>query len=139
MILPVQKLSVHATIPVKGTTGAAGYDLFAVDEHVIAFGTRILIPTDIVMAIPEGYVGILKSRSSMAVKYMDTEAGVIDSDYRGNVKVLIHNHGEHNYIVHKKDKIAQLLVIPAPNFEPQESLELSATDRGIAGFGSTGE
>lgn len=137
--IPVQKLSVHATLPTKGTAGSAGFDMYATDEHVVATGTRLLIPTDIAMSIPRGYVGILKSRSSMACKYLDTEAGVIDSDYRGNIKVLLHNHGDTNYVVHKNDKIAQMLILPIVSLELEETDKLQDTSRGTEGFGSTGK
>lgn len=137
--LPVQKLSVHAVIPTTGTAGAAGFDMYATDEHVIPTGTRMLLPTDIAMAIPRGFVGILKSRSSMAYNDVDTEAGVIDSDFRGNIRVLLHNHGSQNYVVHKHDKIAQLIILPLPSFRMEETDHLSKTTRGTDGFGSTGK
>ena len=136
--VPVKRLSARAVIPTRGTAGSAGFDLYATDEHVIPIGARIPLPTDVAMAIPHGFVGILKSRSSMACRYLSTEAGVIDSDFRGNIKVLLHNHGTENVVVHKGDKIAQMIILPIPSFELMETDALDATERGEDGFGSTG-
>lgn len=138
-MLQVKKLSEHARIPERGTAGAAGLDLFAADMVVIARNSRALIPLDLAFTIPMGYVGILKSRSSMALKGLDVEAGVIDSDYRGHVQVLLQNTGQVNMTVHKGDKIAQMIILPAPAMTVCEVDELDDTERGYGGFGSTGK
>ena len=139
-MLRVKKLSANAKTPERGTAGAAGYDLFAADTVVVESSRRALIPLDLAFAIPAGHVGLLKSRSSMALRGLDVEAGVIDSDYRGNVQVMLSNNTscEHATTVHRGDKIAQMVVLPVPSMTVCEVEELDDTERGCGGFGSTG-
>ena len=137
-MLQVKKLSQHARLPEYGTAGAAGLDLFAADMVVIGRDCSELIPLDLAFRIPCGYVGVIKSRSSMAVKGLHVQAGVIDSDYRGHVKVLLQNTGQVNMAVHKGDKIAQMIVLPTPAMTVCEVDQLDDTERGCGGFGSTG-
>ena len=122
--------------------GDAGYDLYAVDDYRVAPGQRALVETGLHLEIPSGFVGVVKDRSSVASVGLHTLAGVIDSSYRGELKVLLVNMGEEYYRIHIGQKIAQLLVVPAyvDAIEIADSLEdLSATERGVGGFGSTGE
>lgn len=137
-------LTVHCAgegiLPRRSTSHAAGADLFASQEAVLAPGERKLIPTGIRVAIPSGHAGLIWPRSGLAVRHgLDTMAGVIDSDYRGEVLVLIINHGEESITVQAGDRIAQLLVqrVEAPVFTKVD--ELPATSRGEGGFGSTGQ
>ena len=112
-----------------------GYDLFA--RHASRVRTNVR-SFDLAFAIPSGYVGVIKSRSSMALRCLDVEAGVIDSDYRGNVQVLLHNCSAQPIAVDKGSKIAQLLVLPVFDGKVCEWEDLPDTERGEGGFGSTG-
>ena len=137
--MKVKLLNVNATVPTRNNPTDAGLDFYAAEKRMITAGSRILIGTGIAVAIPKGKVGFLKSRSGLASKSkLDTEAGVIDSSYRGEVKVLLHNVGEYAFHVFPGDRIAQMVVakVEQPKFEVVE--DLSDTDRGEGGFGSTG-
>lgn len=122
--------------------GDAGYDLYATRDCVIAPGQRAVIESGLHLEIPVGYVGLVKDRSSIASRGVHTLAGVIDSAYRGELKILLINLGADNYQVCAGHKIAQLLVVPVST-QPVEfahSLDdLSASERGAGGFGSTGD
>ena len=134
-----------AQVPVRKTTGSAGYDLFAdiYDPVVIhANDEPVEIETNISVKIPNGYVGIIKPRSGLAFNdSIDTMAGVIDSDYRGKIKLLLVCHGGEGdyYNVNSGQRIEQMIVIPhlSDKFEVVTDLE-SETERGENGFGSTG-
>lgn len=122
--------------------GDAGYDLYALEDCTIAPWSRAMIPTGVYLEIPEGYVGFVKDRSSMALAGLHCFAGVIDASYRGEVKVILLNTNDTPYEIQAGHKIAQIIIIPcytAP-LEPVESIEaLTATERGSGGFGSTGK
>lgn len=139
----VVKLDPGAKLPSYGSEGAAGADLYACLEHpvVISPGATEWIPTGVSVEIPSGYVGLVCARSGLACKYglaPANKVGVIDSDYRGPLLVVLHNHGTEEQTVHHGDRIAQLLITPvaAPSFVWSD--ELSSTERGSNGFGSTG-
>ena len=122
--------------------GDAGYDLFAIANRRLAPGQRALIETGLYLELPAGHVGLVKDRSSMATAGIHTLAGVIDSSYRGELKILLVNLNGVPYAIRAGQKIAQLLVVPVhtPAVEFVDSLEhLAATERGARGFGSTGE
>ena len=138
-----EKIGREIPFPYYATAGAAAVDLHAcIDQpETIPGGSQALIPTGIAVAIPEGYVGILASRSSMGVRNgvgFSNGIGVIDSDYRGPLRVGLHNLRETPYTVQPGDRIAQLLVVPVlcPEIEVVEALPETA--RGEGGFGSTG-
>lgn len=120
--------------------GDAGADLRAsVDATVPARG-KSLIPTGIRLALPPGYVGLIWPRSGLAVDHaLDCGAGVIDSQYRGEIKVLLFNHGDADYHVKSGDRIAQLLIQKVETVEFIPIDDLDQTARGEAGFGSTGQ
>ena len=144
MKIEVKKLNKNAKLPYRATAGSAGADLFACIERdiVIESGQRVLIPTGIAVEIPEnGYGGFVFARSSVASRYgvsLSNCVGVIDSDYRGEVKIPIINHGQDAYTVKNGDRIAQLVIMPVDVPEFVEVQELSDTQRGEGGFGSTG-
>jgi len=122
--------------------GDAGYDLASAEDTVIYKGTRHTVRTGVHVAIPQGYVGILKDRSSMASLGIHVLAGVIDSSYRGEIRVILINHGEAYARIHPFDKIAQMIVIPYLDLSIEEVnglSELGDTIRGQDGFGSTGK
>lgn len=125
-----------AILPSRGTEFSAGLDLYALEDTVINHGST-LVRTGVHMSIPVNHVGMIKSRSSMAMKNLYTEAGIIDSDYCGEIKVLMYSNNQ-EFSVKKGDKIAQLLIIPV-NMQPCFQVKsLQNTVRGTGGFGSTG-
>ncbi len=143
MNLKIQKLNPNATLPTYGSADAAGADLYAcIDtEKTIAPGETLLVPTGIAMAIPTGYVGLVFARSGLACKRdlaPANKVGVIDSDYRGEIMVALHNHGKQDRTIEPAERIAQIAILPVtqPTFELAESLD--ETQRGQGGFGSTG-
>lgn len=140
----IKKVRPNAIIPTYGSASAAGADLYACLEAdaVIEPGKTVFIPTGLAMAVPEGYAGLIYARSSMGAKRglaPANKVGVIDSDYRGEVMVALHNHGADSQTVCHGERIAQLVVtaVLAPAFE--ETDELDETVRGTGGFGSTGK
>ena len=144
MKVNVKKLSETATMPTRGSLAAAGYDLYAnVSEDLkIAPHTTAKVGTGLAMEIPVGYFGGVFARSGLSAKEGLRPAncvGVVDSDYRGEVKVALHNDGEVERIVTPAEKIAQLVVVPFLSVEFSEVSELSDTARGEGGFGSTGK
>ena len=129
--------------PVYGSSLASGADVKAniYEDILIKPGETALIPTGIRLQIPEGYEGQIRPRSGLAVKYAVTvlnTPGTIDSDYRGEIKIILINHGKTAYTVHDNDRIAQLVFSPVIQAEFIQKKELTASDRGRNGFGSTG-
>lgn len=143
MELRIKKLSNSAVIPSYGSASAAGADLYACEgaEVTIKPGETKLIHTGIAMEIPEGYVGLVYARSGIAVKRglaPANKVGVIDSDYRGEIMVAIHNHSEIGQTIADAERIAQIVIAPYLTVDFVEAQELDETDRGAGGFGSTG-
>jgi dUTP pyrophosphatase len=127
------------SLPEYSSTGAAGADLRASEAVTIAPGGRAAVPTAVRLQIPPGHVGLVWPRSGLAVRHgIDTLAGVIDSDYRGEVRVVLVNHGDEPFRIDRGDRIAQLLVqrVERAAFTAVPSIDDS--DRGGGGFGSTG-
>lgn len=140
----VKKLKESAILPTYGSQEAAGADLYACldADVVVAPGQSVFIPTGLSMEIPKGYVGLICARSGMACKRglaPANKVGVIDSDYRGEFVVVLHNHGIVPQNISSGERIAQLLIMPvlSPGFE--ECDELADTLRSDGGFGSTGK
>ena len=125
--------------PTKGHIDDAGCDLYSSETVSIPAGATVLVSTGVAMAIPNRYVGLIWDRSSMGVKGVHRHAGVIDSGYRGEVKVCLHNTTKETYHVERGDRIAQLLIQEVPVFRQHVVDELDATSRGDGGFGSTGK
>ena len=125
--------------PTKGHIDDAGWDLYSSETVSIPAGATVLVSTGVAMAIPKSYVGLIWDRSSMGVKGVHRHAGVIDSGYRGEVKVCLHNTTKETYHVERGDRIAQLLIQEVPVFRQHVVDELDATSRGDGGFGSTGK
>lgn len=138
--MKIKRLNSNALIPKKGSEFAAGYDLYASEAGTIKPRERRLIKTGIVLEIPEGYYGRIAPRSGLAFKSgIDVMAGVIDSDYRGEIGVILYNSDSLNdFIFGVGDKIAQIIFEKYHDFDIIESKELNDTDRGSGGFGSTG-
>ena len=125
--------------PTKGHIDDAGGDLYSSEAVSIPAGATVLVSTGVAMAIPNRYVGLIWDRSSMGVKGIHRHAGVIDSGYRGEVKVCLHNTTNETYHVERGDRIAQLLIQEVPVFRQHVVDELDTTSRGDGGFGSTGK
>lgn len=144
MEIKIKKLSKTATIPTRGSEQAAGYDLYADIEEpvVIKAHTNVRIGTGLAVDIPDGYFGAVFARSGMAAKQNlrpSNCVGVCDSDYRGEYMVALHNDSDEDRVIQPKDRIAQLVVMPYLPVEFVEVEELSETERGAGGFGSTGK
>ena len=143
MALNVTKLVPHAILPTRSTPGAVGYDLFSIDNYVVLPGRRVVVSTGITINLPPGTYGNIRPRSGLAVKHgLDTLAGVIDPDYTGEVKVVLQNLDVNQpFVIRPGYRIAQLIleqcVTPEVVEVPGECTGL-VTERGAAGFGSTG-
>ena len=144
MNINIVRLTDSAKLPDRGSALAAGYDLFAdVTEEVkvLPHETK-MIGTGLAMEIPEGYFGGIFARSGLSAKEGLRPAncvGVVDSDYRGEIKVAVHNDGEVERVITPSEKIAQLVVVPFLSVSFNEVSELTDTARGERGFGSTGK
>lgn len=139
MSLFVKRLSEYSTLPTRGTEHSAGLDLSSAYDYVVPPHGKELIKTDLSLSIPEGHYGRIAPRSGLAWKnFVDVGAGVIDSDYRGNVSVLLFNHSDVNFIVNRHDRVAQLIIEKISLPEVKEVDDLDNTIRGDGGFGSTG-
>lgn len=138
----IKKLSENARIPEYASAGSAGADLYnASGDVTIDAGESVAIVTGIAMQIPEGYVGLVYARSGLACKSglaPANKVGVIDSDYRGEIKVVLFNHSNVPRTVASGERIAQLVVAPFVRCEFEEG-EIDSTQRGEGGFGSTGK
>ena len=146
MKIPCKKLRENAILPTRGTALAAGVDLYALlpdgqESAAVAPQGKYLFPTGIAVEIPEGYVGLVFARSGIATKRQLAPAncvGVIDADYRGELRVFLQNNGTETQTVENGERIAQLVITPCLDIEIEETDELSETLRGASGFGSTG-
>jgi dUTP pyrophosphatase len=136
----VKKLSDYATIPTQGTKFAAGYDLYAAEDAVVVCGSRKLIKTNISMEITPGYYGRIAPRSGLAYKSgIDVLAGVIDSDYRGDIGVILYNTDKNiDFEIKKGDRIAQIIFEACYTATLNNVENLDNTLRQAGGFGSTG-
>lgn len=140
----VKRLKPTAILPTYGSDEAAGADLYAcLDSAVtIAPGETAWIPTGLAMELPKGFAGLVYARSGMACKRglaPANKVGVIDSDYRGEITIVLHNHGKEAQTLNHGDRIAQLIITPVVTPGFREVSELSDTHRGVGGFGSTGK
>ncbi len=140
----IKKLDPKVVIPSYKTKGASGMDLmaFVKEKIVIKPQTSALIPTGLSVAFSEDYEIQIRPRSGLAAKnnisVLNTP-GTIDSDYRGELKIIIFNHSKHDFVVNNKDRVAQMVLTPIAKMELEEANELPKTLRGEGGFGSTGK
>jgi dUTP pyrophosphatase len=129
--------------PIRQTVGAAGHDLYSTEDTIIGNGKRKLINTGLKIKIPTNTFAKIAPRSGLAVRGIDVGAGIIDEDYRGEIKVLLINNGISDFVVNKGDRIAQLLILPIiyPEWIQLEGdiTNHFETRRGSGGFGSTGQ
>lgn len=142
MNLPFQKLRADAIVPARAYAHDAGLDLAACDRVELAPGQRALVGTGLAVAIPEGHAGFVQPRSGLAAKHGITivnAPGLIDAGYRGEVKVaLLNTDTSSSFVVEPGMRIAQLVVLALPPVQPVEVAELPGSERGAAGFGSSG-
>lgn len=126
--------------PHQGTSGAAGLDLYAAEDSGIADGTIELVGTGTRLAIPNGFFGLLAIRSSLGSRGISLAngIGVIDSDYRGEVKVAVHNQSGEDILLSRGERVAQIIVVPFAQVSLHEVIAFGVTERGDGGFGSTG-
>lgn len=157
--IQIKRLTETAIIPTYGSDFAAGADLYADLQSPVYIGSgdSVMISTGIAMAIPEGYVGLIYARSGLGCKHglaPANKVGVIDSDYRGDIKVKLHNHEVYDtekcvnedyqedykrrHTIHPGDRIAQIIITPYYQAVFEETDNLDSTERGSGGFGSTG-
>lgn len=138
--LKIKRLIKEATLPSYAHAGDAAFDLYAREKITIAPGERVSIPTGIAMEIPDGCVGLIWDKSGLSHKYgLKTLGGVIDASYRGEVFVGMTNLSAAAYTFEKNDKIAQMIIQAREHVVIEENEELSTTERGEGGFGSTGK
>lgn len=144
MKVQIKKLKENAVIPTRGSSSAAGYDLYACIESSVVIKPHATekIGTGIAVAVPEGYFGAIFARSGLAAKQGLRPAncvGVADSDYRGEYIVALHNDTDSERTIEPGERIAQMVVMPYLAVEFEEVAELDETERGSGGFGSTGK
>ena len=140
----VKKLHPNAILPTYGSSNAAGADLYAcIDAPVtVAPGEVFWVPTGIALEVPVGYAGLVYARSSMGAKRglaPANKVGVVDSDYRGEIKVVLLNHSKQPQTIEPGERVAQFVITPVLTPQYEEVEELMDTDRGAGGFGSTGK
>jgi dUTP pyrophosphatase len=140
----VKKLNPNVRLPIYKTKGASGMDLMAFIEKTISLepGKSCLVPTGLSVAFPKEYEIQIRPRSGLAAKnnisVLNTP-GTIDSDYRGEIKIILFNHGNEDFIIKNKDRVAQMVLTPIIKMELEETKELPESIRGEGGFGSTGK
>ena len=128
-------------LPAYATSGAAGMDVVSAEDVTLAPGARHAVATGLAMAIPQGYEIQVRPRSGLALKHgitVPNTPGTIDSDYRGELKVILINLGTEPFVIARGDRVAQLVLAPVVQAAWNEVIELDATERGAGGFGSTG-
>jgi len=140
----IKKLDQSVELPIYKTTGASGMDLMAFIKQPIKLAPNrsCLIPTGLSIAFPEDYEVQIRPRSGLAAKHNITvlnTPGTIDSDYRGEIKIILFNHGSKEFKINNKDRIAQMILMPVLKIDLEETDNLPDTVRGKGGFGSTGK
>lgn len=137
----LNRLDAGLPVPAHAREGDGGVDLYAREDAVLAPGERAVVPTGIAVAIPAGYAGLVTPRSGLAARSgigVVNAPGVVDSGYRGEIKVILVNHGSETVTITRGDRIAQLVVVPVATQEFVEVDVLPESERGAGGFGSTG-
>lgn len=140
----IKKVRAQAKIPTYGTEESAGADLYACIEEILTITPQetVVIPTGLSIELPKGYMGLIMARSGLAIKHSLAPAnkvGLIDSDYRGEYMVALHNHGKESQTIEPQERIAQLVIVPYLQAQFEESDHLSETGRSSGKFGSTGK
>ena len=139
--LPIQRLREEAILPERAYAGDAGLDLTSCDRHELGPGERAVVGTGLAVAIPEGFAGFVQPRSGLAARHglsVVNAPGLIDSGYRGEIRVvLLNTDRDEPFVVEPGMRIAQLVVLPVPELVTVEVEELSESERGVRGFGSS--
>lgn len=138
MQIRVKRLHSDAILPKYAKPGDSGMDLHALEKELLEPGEVRAIRTGIALAIPEGYEGQVRPRSGLSCDGAIAILGTIDSGYRGEIKIIVHNADAYSYLIRQGDRIAQLVIAPVATAELVEVDELDETERGSDGFGSTG-
>ena len=141
MYVPLQRLDVGLPVPMRAHPGDGGLDLHARSDFALQPGEWSTVPTGIAVAIPEGFAGLVTPRSGLAARHgvgVANAPGLVDAGYRGEVKVIMVNHGVEPVDISRGDRIAQLVIVPIPEWDFEEVEELPESVRGEGGFGSTG-
>ena len=137
----IQRLREDAVVPARAYSGDAGLDLAACDRVELGPGERAVVPTGLAVAIPDGYAGFVQPRSGLASRHgisVVNAPGLIDSGYRGEIRVvLLNTDRREKFVVEPGMRIAQLVVLPVPELELVETEELPESERGVRGFGSS--
>ena len=139
--LPIRRLHEGAAVPIRAYPGDAGLDLSAIESAVLEPGERAAVGTGLAIALPDGYAGLVLPRSGLASEHgigVLNAPGLIDSGYRGEVRVILHNHGSQTFRVDPGMRIAQLVVVGIEDVRLVEVDELPASERGEGGYGSSG-
>jgi dUTP pyrophosphatase len=137
----IKRIHADAKLPLQANTGDAGMDLYSIDNVMIPSGEAKLIRTGLQMELPQGTEAQIRPRSGLALKYSVTvlnSPGTIDEGYRGEIGVILMNHGKEPFIVERSMRIAQMVIQFVPSIQVTEVNELSETVRGSSGFGSSG-
>ena len=133
-------LNDDAILPKRQTEGSAGFDLHATCDGIVGNGFTTIIATGVAVEIPRGYVGLVKPRSGLAFRSgINTGAGVIDSDYRGEIKAILINHSTEDFTITRGMRIAQMVIAKYEHVQFHEVETIDDTQRGASGFGSTGK
>ena len=132
-------LDKNSYMPEKAHKEDAGFDLRTPIDITVEGSNHAIIDTGVHIEIPEGYVGMIKSKSGLNVKYNLVGEGVIDAGYTGSIRVKLYNHGRESYKFRKGDKITQIVILPIPDVELELTNSFKETDRGNNGFGSSGK
>ena len=139
--LPIRRLREDAVLPERAYAGDAGLDLAACERHELGPGERATVGTGLAVAIPDGHAGVVQPRSGLAARHGLTvvnSPGLVDSGYRGEIRVvLLNTDAREPFVVEPGMRIAQLVVLPVPELDPVEMVELPETERGVRGFGSS--
>jgi dUTP pyrophosphatase len=141
MRIPVKRIDAALSLPAHAHAGDGGVDLLAASDARLDPGERVVVPTGIAVAIPDGFAGLVTPRSGLAAKTglgIVNAPGLVDSGYRGEIKVILVNHGAETVEIGRGDRIAQLVVVAVETQELVEVDELPPSSRGEGGFGSTG-
>lgn len=139
--LKIKLINKDAILPFQANPGDAGLDLYSVEEKIIKPGEAELISTGIILELPEGTEAQVRPRSGLALRHSVTllnSPGTIDEGYRGEIKVILINHGKEDFKVEKQMRIAQMVIAPVARVKIIQVEEVSSSDRGIGGFGSSG-
>ena len=142
MNINIKLINSIAIMPTRGSTDAAGYDLYTYESGDINPNETVKFHTGISMEIPKGFVGLVFARSGLGINHGIVPSncvGVIDSDYRGEIMVALHNHSNETYSVKENERVAQIVIVPFLSVEFNKVTELTNTERGVRGFGSTGK